>query len=73
LPTSIQKSYFVLSRSARDVLDTALRKYRAGRTDLIPLGGIARLKPALQLMMDYRLVIQGYQRRRGAYQLHQAA
>jgi hypothetical protein len=58
LPTSIQKSYFMLSRSARNVLDTALRKYRAGRTDLIPIGGIAQLKPALRLMMDYRLVVQ---------------
>jgi hypothetical protein len=57
LPTSIQKSYFMLSRSARNVLDTALRKYRAGRTDLIPIGGIAQLKPALRLMMDYRLVV----------------
>jgi len=48
----------MLSRSARNVLDTALRKYRAGRTDLIPIGGIAQLKPALRLMMDYRLVVQ---------------
>ena len=58
LPTSVQKSYFMLSRSTRAVLDTALRKYRPGRTDLIPVGGIAQLKPALRLMMDYRLVIQ---------------
>jgi hypothetical protein len=58
LPTSIQKSYFMLSRSARAVLDTALRKYRPGRSDLIPVGEIAQLKPALQLMMSYRLVIQ---------------
>jgi hypothetical protein len=42
----------------RAVLDTALQKYRPGRTDLIPVGGIAQLKPALRLMMDYRLVIQ---------------
>ena len=58
LPTSVQKSYFMLSRSARAVLDTALRKYRPGRTDLIPVGGIAQLKPALRLMTAYRLVIQ---------------
>jgi hypothetical protein len=58
LPTSIQKSYFMLSRSARNVLDTALQKYRPGRTDLIPIGGMAQLKPALRLMMDHRLVIQ---------------
>jgi hypothetical protein len=58
LPTSIEKSYFMLSRSARAVLDTALQKYRPGRTDLIPVGGVDQLKPALRLMTDYRLVIQ---------------
>jgi len=58
LPTSVQKSYFMLSREARAVLDTALQKYRPGRTDLVPIGGTAQLKPALQLMTEYRLVIQ---------------
>ncbi len=48
----------MLSRSERAVLDTALRKYRPGRSDLIAVGGIAQLKPALRLMMDYRLVIE---------------
>ena len=41
----------MLSRAERAVLDTALQKYRPGRTDLIPVGGIAQLKPALRLMM----------------------
>jgi plasmid replication initiation protein len=58
LPTSVQKSYFMLSRSTRAVLDVALRKYRPGRTDLIPVGGIAQLKPALRLMTSYRLTIR---------------
>jgi plasmid replication initiation protein len=58
ISTSVQKSYFMLSRSARAVLDTALRKYRPGRCDLIPVGGITQLKPALQLMTAYRLIIQ---------------
>jgi hypothetical protein len=58
LPTSVQKSYFMLSRSARVVLDTALQKYRPGKSDLIPVGGIAQLKPALRLMTAYRLMIQ---------------
>jgi plasmid replication initiation protein len=58
LPTSVQNSHFMLSRSARAVLDTALRKYRPGRTDLIAVGGIAQLKPALRLMTAYRIVIQ---------------
>jgi hypothetical protein len=48
----------MLSRSTRAVLDTALRKYRPGRSDLIPVGGIAQLKPALRLMTAYRLMIQ---------------
>jgi hypothetical protein len=58
LPTSVQKSYFMLSRSARGVLDIALQKYRPGQSDLILVGGIAQLKPALRLMMAYRLVLQ---------------
>jgi hypothetical protein len=56
LPTGIQKSYFMLSRSARAVLDTALREYRPGGPESILVGGIGQLKPALRLMTDYRLV-----------------
>ena len=48
----------MLSRSARTVLDTALQKYRIGRTDVIPVGGIDQLKPALRMMTAYRLVIE---------------
>ena len=48
----------MLSRSARAVLDTALQKYRPGRSEPILVGGIAQLKPALRLMMSYRLVIR---------------
>src|SRR3984957_8848143 len=48
----------MLSRSARAVLDTPLQKYRPGRSDLIPVGGIAQLKPALRLMTAYRLMIE---------------
>jgi len=48
----------MLSRSARAVLDAALRKYRPGRVDFIPVGGITQLKPALRLMTAYRVVIQ---------------
>jgi DNA ligase D-like protein (predicted ligase) len=58
LPTSVQKSHFMLSRPVRAVLDTALRKYRAGRNEPVLIGGINLLKPALRLMTDYRLVIQ---------------
>jgi plasmid replication initiation protein len=58
LPTSVQKSYFMLSRSARAVLDTALQQYRPGQSELILVGGIAQLKPALRLMTAYRVVIR---------------
>ena len=58
LPTGVQKSYFMLSRATRAVLDTALQKYRPGQSDPILVGGITLLKPALQLMTSYRLVIQ---------------
>jgi hypothetical protein len=45
-------------RAARGVLDTALWKYRPGRSDLIPVGRTAQLQPALRLMTAYRLMIQ---------------
>jgi hypothetical protein len=48
----------MLSRPTRAVLDTALQKYRAGRNEPVLVGGISLLKPALRLMIDYRLVIQ---------------
>src|ERR1700731_2870027 len=48
----------MLSRPTRAVLDTALEKYRPGRSEPILVGGIAQLKPALRLMMSYRLVIR---------------
>jgi hypothetical protein len=48
----------MLSRSARAVLDSALQKYRPGQSKPILISGIAQLKPALRLMMSYRLVLQ---------------
>jgi hypothetical protein len=48
----------MLSRSERAVLDTALQKYRTGRTEPLLVGGINLLKPVLRLMTGYRLVIQ---------------
>jgi hypothetical protein len=42
----------------RAVLDSALQKYRLGKSDPIPVGGIAQLKPALRLMNLYRLRIE---------------
>jgi len=58
LPTSVQKSYFMLSDAERTVLNTALEKYRAGQSEPILEGGTKMLKPALRLMTWYRLKIE---------------
>jgi len=58
LPTSVQKSYLMLSRAARAVLDSALQKYRPRQSKPILVGGLSLLKPALRLMTSYRLVIE---------------
>lgn len=53
LPTSVQKSYFLLSDSARGVFNSALEKYRPGQSEPILVGGENLLKPALRLMIYY--------------------
>ena len=58
LPTSIQKSYFLLKDAERDVLNRALKKYRRGQSDPILVGDSKAFKPALRLMSTYRLVIE---------------
>jgi hypothetical protein len=55
LPTSVQKSYFLLGAKERDVLNQALSKYRLGQSEAILIGGEKLLKPALKLMSFYRL------------------
>jgi hypothetical protein len=57
LPTSVQKSYFMLSDAERDVLSHALEKYRPNQSEPIFVRGKNQLKPALRLMTNYRLVI----------------
>jgi plasmid replication initiation protein len=57
LPTSVQKSYFMLPKAERALLNTALEKYRAGQSGPFLVGGLKVLKPALRLMSSYRLVI----------------
>src|SRR6202043_4253575 len=47
----------MLGERERDVLNYALSKYRAGRSEPILIGGATALKPALQLMNVYRLRI----------------
>jgi hypothetical protein len=58
LPTSVQKSYFMLSDAERNVLNLGLQKYRPGQTEPILVEGEKLLKPALRLMTDYRLRIE---------------
>jgi hypothetical protein len=67
LPTSVQKSYFLLGAKERDVLNQALSKYRPGQTEPILVGGEKLLKPALQLMNAYRLRIDEIKARRNRY------
>jgi plasmid replication initiation protein len=57
LPTSVQKSYFLLGAKERDVLNLALSKYRPGQSELILIGGAKLLKPTLKLTSFYRLRI----------------
>src|ERR1700693_311649 len=57
LPTSVQKSYFMLSDAERNVLNIGLQKYRPGQSEPIPVGGANLLNPALQLMNVYLLRI----------------
>jgi plasmid replication initiation protein len=58
LPTSVQKSYFMLSATERAVLNGALEKYQHGQSKPILVGGANLLKPALRLMTSYRLKIE---------------
>jgi hypothetical protein len=57
LPTSVQKSYFLLGSKEREVLNQALSKYRPGQSEPILIGGEKLLKPASKLMSFYRLRI----------------
>ena len=58
LPTSVQKSYFMLSQAERAVLNSALEKYQPGQSEPILVGGECLPKPALRLMSLYRLRIE---------------
>jgi hypothetical protein len=57
LPTGVERSYFLLKDAERNVLNSALEKFRPGQSDPILIGGEKLLKPALQLMNVYRLRI----------------
>src|SRR5262249_27699752 len=58
LPTSVQKSYFMLSDVERAILNAALEQYRPGQSEPILVGDKKMLKPALRLMTWYRLKIE---------------
>jgi plasmid replication initiation protein len=58
LPIGVQKSYFMLSETERDLLNHALAKYRPGQAEPILAGGMKTFKPALRLATNYRLVIE---------------
>jgi hypothetical protein len=53
LPTSVQKSYFMLTDVERKVLNTALEKFRPGQSEPILIGEKKLLKAALRLMTWY--------------------
>jgi hypothetical protein len=58
LPTSVQKSYFMLSDAERAVLNIALEKYRPCQSNPVLVDGNNLLKPAWRLMSDYRVVLE---------------
>ena len=58
MPIGVQKSYFMLTETERNLLNFALEKYRPGQTEPILVGGQKILKPALRLAANYRLVIE---------------
>ena len=58
LPIGVQKSYFLLPKSEREILNTALEQYHPGQRDPILVGGSGILKSALRLMSVYRLKIE---------------
>jgi plasmid replication initiation protein len=59
LPIGMQKSYLLLPKTEREVLNTALAQYQPGQQEPIPIGGSGLLKTALRLMSAHRLRIDG--------------
>ena len=58
LPTGVQKSYFMLPKAERAILNTALEQYRPGKSDPILVGDSCLLKTGLRLMSAHRLKIE---------------
>ena len=57
IPVGVRKSYFLLSKADRDVLNIALGKYQPPKSEPILVGGARLLKSALRLLTLYRLRI----------------
>jgi len=57
LPVGVHKSYFLLFKADRDVLNIALGKYQPAESEPILVGGARLLKSALRLLTLYRLRI----------------
>ena len=59
LPIGVQKSYLLLPKAEREILNTALEQYKPGRQDPMLIGDSGLLKTALRLMSAHRLKIEG--------------
>jgi plasmid replication initiation protein len=60
LPIGVQKSYFLLPKAEREILNIALERYQPGQQDPILVGDNGLLKTALRLMSVYRLKIERF-------------
>jgi hypothetical protein len=58
LPISVQKSYCMLTKAERNVLNIGLEKFLPGQSEPILVARENLLKPALRLMSQYRLRIE---------------
>jgi plasmid replication initiation protein len=58
LPIGVQKSYFLLPKAERQILNTALEQYQSGQSVPILVGGQELFKTALRLMSAYRIKIE---------------
>jgi hypothetical protein len=60
----------MLSEAERTILNTALEKYQPGQSEPILVGGMNVFKPALRLMVYYRLKDRGGHRWPSGHELH---
>ena len=58
LPIGVQKSYFLLPKAERAILNSALEQYKPGESDPILIGKNGLLKTALRLMSAHLIKIE---------------